>query len=128
MSEDDGPLLLSHGDVLGVIVPGIAEGIELSLELLGDGRDDGVVGVKKEVLGAEESVGFGPEEIVDFSPDLGSDVGFVGHCKVIRREREVFMRECKAEVGWKLRVLCGEVTHVTPRVAVCDLGGVTCDL
>jgi len=39
------------------------------LELLGDGRDDGVVEVKEEVLGAEESVGFGAEEIVDLSPD-----------------------------------------------------------
>ena len=69
MSEDDDPLLLSHGDVLGVIVPGIAEVMELTLEFLGDGRDDGVVGVKEEVLGAEESVGFGAEEIVDLSPD-----------------------------------------------------------
>jgi hypothetical protein len=32
-----------------------------------------VVGVKEEVLGAEESVGFGAEEIVDLSPGLGSD-------------------------------------------------------
>ena len=31
VSEDDGPLLLSHGDVLGVVVPIIAEGFELAL-------------------------------------------------------------------------------------------------
>ena len=46
MAEDDGPLLLSHGDVLGVVVPVIAEGIELSLKFLGDGRDEGVVRIE----------------------------------------------------------------------------------
>ena len=56
MSEDDGPLLLSHGDVLGVVVPVIAE---LCLEFVGDGRDDGVVGVWDEVTIAEEGWSFG---------------------------------------------------------------------
>ncbi len=51
MAEDDGPLFLSHGDVLGVVVPVIAEGVELSLEFVGDGRDEGIVGVGDEVLG-----------------------------------------------------------------------------
>ena len=90
MSEDDGPLNLSHGDVLGVVVPVIAEGIELSLKFVGDGRDDGVVGVGEEVLGAEECAGFGPEEIVDLSPDLSSDGGCVGHCVAIRGEGSVY--------------------------------------
>ena len=107
MAEDDGPLFLSHGDMLGVVVPVVAEGVELSLEFEGDGRDDGVVEVGDEILMAEESEGFGAEEIVDLSPDLWSDGGFVGHGVVIKEERECFMRECKAEVGWKLRVLCG---------------------
>ncbi len=44
LAEDDGPLLLSHGDVLGVVVPVIAEGVELSLEFVGDGEDEGVFG------------------------------------------------------------------------------------
>jgi hypothetical protein len=57
--EDDGPLLLSHGDVLGVFVPRIAECVELSLEFSGDGRDEGVVGVGEVMAIAEESVGFG---------------------------------------------------------------------
>jgi len=43
-TKDDGPLFLSHGDVLGVVVPVIAEGVELSLEFVGDGEDEGVVG------------------------------------------------------------------------------------
>ena len=67
-------------------------------------------------------MGFGAEEIVDLSPDLGSDGSCVGHCVVIRRERVVFMREWKAEAGGKLRVLSGEVRYVTLRVAVCNLG------
>ena len=86
MSEDDGPLFLPHSDVLGVVVPGIAEGIELSLEFMGDGRDAGVVGVKEEVLGAEEGEGFGAEEIIDLSPDLGSDGWCVGHSVVGKEE------------------------------------------
>ena len=43
-TEDDGPLLLSHGDVLGVVVPVIAKYVELSLEFVGDGEDEGVFG------------------------------------------------------------------------------------
>ncbi len=38
MAEDDGPLFLSHGDVLGVVVPVIAEVVELSLKFMGDGE------------------------------------------------------------------------------------------
>ncbi len=44
MAEDDGPLFLSHGDVLGVVVPVIAEVVELSLKFVGDGEEEGVVG------------------------------------------------------------------------------------
>ena len=73
MSEDDGPLLLSHGDVLCVVVPVITEGVELALKFMGDGKDDGIVGILEEVLGTSECEGFGPEETVDFTPDLGSD-------------------------------------------------------
>ena len=73
VSEDDGPLFLSHGDVLGVVVPIIAEGVELALKFVGDGRDDGVVGVLEEVLGSSECEGFGPEDIVDLSHDKWSD-------------------------------------------------------
>lgn len=47
-----------------------------------------------------------------------SCIGWVIVCD--KEGEEVFIRECKAEVGWKLRVLCGEVTHVSPRVALCD--------
>lgn len=88
MSEDDGPLNLSHGDVLGVIVPVIAEGIELSLEFEGDGRDEGIVGILEEVLGTSECEGFGPDEVVNLSPDLGSDGGIVVHCVVRRNKLE----------------------------------------
>ena len=69
MAEDDGPLFLSHGDVLGVVVLVIAENVELSLEFEGDGRDDGVVWVRDEVTIAEESEGFVAEEVMDFTPD-----------------------------------------------------------
>ncbi len=73
MAEDDGPLFLSHGDVLGVVVPVIAEGVELSLKFMGDGRDDGIVGVWEEVRWTEECEGFGAEEVMDFAPDLWGD-------------------------------------------------------
>jgi len=66
LSEDDGPLLLSHGDVLGVVVPGIAEDIELSLKFAGDGEDKGIVGGWVEVLGSKEGEGFVTEESLDF--------------------------------------------------------------
>ena len=113
LSEDDGPLLLSHGDVLGVVVPGIAEVVELSLEFVGDGRDEGVVGVREEVLGAEESEGFVSDDIVDLSPDLWSDGGCVGHSVVAKEEFECFYEgeeggswvEATCVIWWKLRVL-----------------------
>ena len=73
MAEDDDPVFLSHGDVLCVVVPVITEGVELALKFTGDGRDDGIVGILEEVLGTSECEGFGPEETVDFTPDLGSD-------------------------------------------------------
>ena len=44
-TEDDGPLFLSHGDVLGVVVPVITECVELALKFMGDGRDEWVVGI-----------------------------------------------------------------------------------
>ena len=62
MAEDDGPLLLSHGDVLGVVVPGIAECVELSLKFVGDRKDEGIVGGRVKVLGSEEGEGFVAEE------------------------------------------------------------------
>ena len=73
MAEDDDPLFLSHGDVLCVVVPVITEGVELALKFMGDGRDEGIVGVLEEVLGTSECEGFVAEETVDFTPDLGSD-------------------------------------------------------
>ena len=73
MSEDDGPLFLSHGEVVGVVVPVIAENVELSLEFVGDGRDEGIVGILEEVFGTSECECFVAEEAVDFTPDLGSD-------------------------------------------------------
>ncbi len=66
MAEDDDPLFLSHGDVLGVVVPVITEGVELALKFMGDGRDEGIVGVREEVLGTEECEGFGAEEVWTF--------------------------------------------------------------
>ena len=38
---------------------------------MGDGRDEGVVGVREGVCGTEEGASFGEEEIVDFGPDSG---------------------------------------------------------
>ena len=35
LAEDDGPLLLPHGDVLGVVVPVVAEVVKLSFEVHG---------------------------------------------------------------------------------------------
>ncbi len=64
MAEDDGPLFLSHGDVLGVVVPVIAEDVELSLKFMGDGEYEGIVGGRCEVVGTEEGSGFGLEEMV----------------------------------------------------------------
>jgi hypothetical protein len=69
--------------VLGVVVPVIAECVELCLEFVGDGRDEGIVGVWNEVTIAEECEGFVAEEVVDLSPDLWSDGGWVGHGVVI---------------------------------------------
>ena len=79
MAEDDGPLFLSHGDVLGVVVPVIAENVELCLEFVGDGRDDGVVWVWDEVTITEECECFVAEEVMDFAPDLWGDGRWVGH-------------------------------------------------
>ena len=90
-SEDDGPLLLSHGDVLGVVVPVIAEGIELSLEFVGDGKDEGIVGRRVVVLGTEEGECFSFGEILDFAPDERGDGCIEGH-SMMRREKWVFMR------------------------------------
>ena len=80
MSEDDGPLLLSHSDMLGVVVPGIAEGIELSLKFEGDGEYEGIAGGRVMVPGSEESEGLVTEESDDCTPDLWTDGGRVGHC------------------------------------------------
>ena len=88
MSEDDGPLLLSHGDVLCVVVPVITEGVELALKFMGDGKDDGIVGILEEVLGTSECESFGAEEFVYFTPDLWSDRGCVGHDVMIRKREE----------------------------------------
>ena len=79
MAEDDGPLFLSHGDVLGVVVPVIAENVELSLKFMGDGEYEGIVGGGCEVLGAEEGFSFGAEEVVELAPDERSDGRSVGH-------------------------------------------------
>ena len=79
VKEDDGPLFLSHGDVLGVVVPVIAENVELSLKFMGDGEYEGIVGGGCEVLGAEEGFSFGAEEVVELAPDERSDGRSVGH-------------------------------------------------
>ena len=81
--EDDGPLLLSHGDVLGVVVPVIAEVVELALKFMGDGEYGGVVGGWEVYAGTEECASFGVEKIEDFAPDKGSDGRCVGHGVVI---------------------------------------------
>jgi len=87
-TKDDGPLFLSHGDVLGVVVPVIAEGVELSLKFVGDGRDDRIVVVRDVVLVTEEGECFVADEIVDLSPGERSDGRCVGH-SVMRREKWV---------------------------------------
>ena len=68
-TKDDGPLFPPHGDVLGVVVPVEAEGIELSLKFSGDGKDEGIVGGRVVCFGTEEGECFSFEEIVDFAPD-----------------------------------------------------------
>ena len=60
MSEDGGPILQFHGDGLGVVVPIVAKGIELLLEFVGDGRDEGSVGVWDVIIRAEECEGLYP--------------------------------------------------------------------
>ena len=79
LAEDDGPLFLSHGEVLGVVVPVIAENVELSLKFVGDGEYEGIVGGRVMVPGAEEGACFGLEEGLDFAPDEWSDGWCVGH-------------------------------------------------
>ena len=93
VSEDDGPLFLSHGDVLGVVVPVVAEGIELSLKLVGDREDEGVIGGRVKVLGAEKGEGLALEESLDDPSDSGSDGGMIGHCEMEEKKWGVFMRE-----------------------------------
>ena len=85
MTEDDGPTFLSHGDVLGVVVPVIAEGIDLSLKVVGDGKDEGVFGGQVVVLGSEECVCLSFEEILDLAPDEKSDGCIDGHCVLGRK-------------------------------------------
>ena len=82
-----GPLFLSHGDVLGVVVPVVAEDVELSLEFEGDGRDEGVMGGRVKVPGAEKGEGLALGESVDFTPDSWSDGGMVGHCEMEGKKR-----------------------------------------
>ena len=79
LAEDDGPLFLSHGEVLGVVVPVIAENVELSLKFVGDGEYEGIVGGRVMVPGAEEGACFGLEEGLNFAPDLWRDGDCVGH-------------------------------------------------
>ena len=87
LAEDDGPLFLSHGDVLGVVVPVIAEGVELSLKFVGDGRDEGIIGIGEEVTSlSEEGESLVAEEIVDLAPDERSDGCGVGHSVMVRKE------------------------------------------
>ena len=86
LTEDDDPLFLCHGDVLGVVVPVIAEDVELSLKFVGDGSDEGVVGIWEIVTVAEEGESFVADEMVDLAPDTGSDGGVVGHSVVIRQK------------------------------------------
>jgi len=89
LAKDDGPLLLSHGNVLGVVVPIVAEGIELSLEFVGDGRDEGVVGIWEIVTVAEEGESRAADEIVDLAPDTRSDGGLLRHGVEIRGSGKV---------------------------------------
>ena len=53
------------------------------------------------VVGAEESEGFVTEKSDDCTPYLWSDGGCVGHSVAGKEGMECFMREWKAEVGWK---------------------------
>jgi len=73
VAEDDGPLLLPHGDMLGVVVPVKTESVELSLEFTDDGEYGGIVGGRCVVDGTEEGEGFVTEECQDFTPDEWSD-------------------------------------------------------
>ena len=72
--------------MLGVIVPVVAEGIELSLKLVGDGEDEGVIGGRVLFPGAEKGEGLALEESVDFAPDSSSDGEMVGHCEMERKK------------------------------------------
>ncbi|CAK0774441.1 hypothetical protein CVIRNUC_004168 [Coccomyxa viridis] len=62
--------------------------MELSLEFVGDGKDEGVVGRRVVVLGTEEGERFSFEEILDFAPDERGDGCIEGH-SVMRRENWV---------------------------------------
>ena len=73
MAEDDGPQFLSHGEVLGVVVPVIAERVELSLKFMGDGEYEGIVGGWEVFVGAEKGTSLGVEKVVDFALDEWGD-------------------------------------------------------
>ena len=92
LAEDDGPLLLPHGDVLGVVVPVVAEVVKLSLKFTGDGGDDRIVVVRDVVFVTEEGECFVADEMVDLSPGERSDGRCVGHSVKVRKEWGEFMR------------------------------------
>ena len=119
-SEDDGLLLLSHGDVLSVVVPVEAEGVELALKFTGDGRDDGMIGIGEEVTSlAEEGERLVAEEIVDLAPDEWSDGWCVGH-SALELVREEFGKFYEGEEGGSWR----EVTCVAEESYACVSGTV----
>ena len=64
-AEDDGPLDLPHGDVLRVILPVIADCVELVLEFMGERDEEG-----GEVCGgASDGARLIAEDILDFAPE-----------------------------------------------------------
>ena len=66
---NDGPLDLSHGDVLCVVVPVEAECIDLSLYFMGEGDEVGVEEGREVSGGTEDGASLVSEDILDLTPD-----------------------------------------------------------
>ena len=105
------PWVPGMGDASDHLPVTLHEGIELSLKFEGDGEYEGIVGGRVMVPGSEESEGLVTERvktvrlICGSRSDLRSDGGCAGHSVVGKEGMECFMREWKAEVGWKLVVV-----------------------
>ena len=109
--------------MLGVVVPVETEGVDLALEFVSDGGEDGIVGVSKVIPGAKKSEAFVSEDIVDCTLDEGVRWRYgrtLCMCRVMHRilcgdEDNVGLIKMCSEGG-----SCGEVTWLL--VAYFDRG------